>query len=73
MTKLEQITRSRAWKGCTVKQVTRPDGSQVYEIAHPKSGASAIIFKDAGDMGSRKYLAWAWKRECERRGYPTRR
>jgi hypothetical protein len=74
MTMLEKILKDRAWRGSTVEEVTYPGGTvgevtypgfQVYKITHP-SGATATVLKEPGDMDSRKWSAWARKREDER-------
>jgi hypothetical protein len=67
MTMLEKIVNDRAWRGCKVRRI-KHDGQPAYKLTHP-GGAEAIVFKEPGDMDSRKWKAWAWKRTCERRGY----
>jgi hypothetical protein len=67
MTMLEKILKDRAWRGSKVE-----DDGKVYRITHP-SGATANVLKEPGDMDSRKWSAWAWRQECERRGEKFRR
>jgi hypothetical protein len=72
MTMLEKILKDRAWRGSKVEEVELVPGRFVYRITHP-SGATANVLKEPGDMDSRKWSAWAWRQECERRGEKFRR
>lgn len=69
MTKLEQVTHSRAWKGATVE-----DAGTVYVIRHP-AGAVARLFKEAARVQGNHWLAYTEAkravRELERARRPT--